>query len=77
MYAVDLSNNFLVFGSGSIGTLTAKMRISGLPFLKRVIGLAIRPSDGAVIGVGNDSRVYTIDPLTAEATPVSTTPFSP
>lgn len=77
MYAVDLSNNFLVFGSGSIGTLSAKMRISGLPFLKRIIGLAIRPSDNALIGVGNDSRVYTIDPLTADATPVSTTPFSP
>jgi hypothetical protein len=77
MYAVDLSNNFLVFGSGSIGTLTAKMRIRGLPLLKRIVGLAIRPSDGALIGVGNDSRVYRIDPLTAEATAISQTPFAP
>jgi hypothetical protein len=77
MYAVDLSNNFIVFGSGSISTLSAKMRITGLPILKRVIGLAIRPADGAVIAVGNDSRVYTIDPLTAHATPVSGAPFSP
>jgi hypothetical protein len=77
MYAVDLANNFLVFGSGSTATPTALMRIEGLPILKRIIGLAIRPSDGALIGVGNDSRVYTIDPLTAEATPVSATPFSP
>jgi hypothetical protein len=77
MYAVDLANNFLVFGSGSINVLSAKMRITGLPFLKRIIGIAIRPSDGALIGVGNDSRVYTIDPLTAEATPVSSGPFSP
>jgi hypothetical protein len=77
MYAVDLSNNFLVFGSGSVETLTAKMRITGVPILKRIIGLAIRPSDGAVIGIGNDSRVYTIDPLTAEATPIGDSPFSP
>lgn len=77
MYAVDLSNNLLVFGSGSIGTLTAKLRISGVPLLKRIIGLAIRPSDGVLIGVGNDSRVYTINPLTAKATPISQTPFSP
>ena len=76
MYAVDLSNNFLVFGTGSIGTITAKMRIHGLPLLKRVIGLVVRPSDGALIAVGNDSRVYTIDPLTAEATPVGPA-FSP
>jgi hypothetical protein len=53
------------------------MRISGLPLLRRVIGITIRPSDGALIGVGNDSRVYTIDPLTAEATPISSSPFSP
>jgi hypothetical protein len=76
MYAVDLANNFIVFGSGSVAAPTAIMRISGLPFLKRVIGLAIRKSDGALVGVGNDSRVYTIDPLTAEATPVGE-PFSP
>jgi hypothetical protein len=77
MYAVDLSNNFLVFGSESIEVLTAKMRIRGLPILKRIIGIAYRPSDGKLYGVGNDSQVYTIDPLTAVATPVGSGPFSP
>jgi hypothetical protein len=77
MYAVDLSNNFLVFGSESMNVLTAKMRISGLPILKRIIGIAMRPSNGKLYGVGNDSRVYIIDPLTAEATPVSSGQFSP
>ena len=77
MYAVDLSNNFLVIGSESFEVLTAKMRITGLPILKRIIGIALRPSNGKLYGVGNDSRVYTIDPLTAEATPVSGTQFSP
>jgi hypothetical protein len=77
MYAVDLSNNFLVFGSESMNVLTAKMRISGLPILKRIIGIAVRPSNGKLYGVGNDSRVYIIDPLTAEATPVGSGPFSP
>lgn len=77
LYAVDLSNNFLVFGTESFDALTAKMRIEGVPILKRIIGIAIRPSNGKLYGVGNDSRVYTIDPLTAIATPVSSTPFSP
>ena len=77
MYAVDLGNNFLVFGSESFDALTAKMRIDGLPILKRIIGIALRPSNGKLYGVGNDSRVYTIDPLTAVATPVSSGPFSP
>jgi hypothetical protein len=76
MYAVDLANNFIVFGSGSVATPTAMMRITGLPILKRIIGLAIRKTDHALVGVGNDSRVYTIDPRTAEATPIGE-PFSP
>jgi uncharacterized protein DUF4394 len=77
MYAVDLGNTFYVFGSESFDVLTAKMRISGLPILKRIIGIAVRPSDGKLYAVGNDSRVYTIDPYTAVATPVSTEQFSP
>jgi Domain of unknown function (DUF4394) len=77
IYAVDLGNNFLVFGSESFAVLTAKMRISGLPILRRIIGITVRPSDGKLYGVGNDSRVYTIDPYTAVATPVSSGPFSP
>jgi hypothetical protein len=76
VYAVDLANNFLVFGTGSATQISAKMRITGVPILKRVIGIAIRPSDGALMAIGNDSRVYTLDPLTAEATPISD-PFSP
>jgi hypothetical protein len=76
LYAVDLSNNFLVFGTESFDVLTAKMRIEGLPILKRIVGIALRPSNGKLYGVGNDSRVYTIDPLTAVATPVGN-PFSP
>jgi Domain of unknown function (DUF4394) len=77
LYAVDLGNNFLVFGTESFDALTAKMRIEGLPILKRVIGIALRPKNGKLYGVGNDSRVYTIDPLTAVATPVGSGPFSP
>jgi hypothetical protein len=77
VYAVDLGNTFYVFGSESFNVLTAKMKITGLPILKRIIGITIRPSDGKLYGVGTDSRVYTIDPLTAVATSVSSTPFSP
>jgi hypothetical protein len=77
IYAVDLANNFLVFGSESFDVLSAQMRITGLPILKRIIGIVIRPSNGKLYGVGNDSRVYTIDPLTAVATPVGSGPFSP
>jgi hypothetical protein len=77
MYAVDLGNTFYVLGSESFSVLTAKMKITGLPILKRIIGIAVRPSNGQLYGVGNDSRVYTIDPYTAVATPVGNGPFTP
>jgi hypothetical protein len=77
VYAVDLANNFLVFGTESFDVLSQQRRITGLPILKRIIGIVIRPSNGKLYGVGNDSRVYTIDPSTAVATPVSGGQFSP
>ncbi len=77
VYAVDLANNFLVFGTESFDVLSQQQRISGLPLLKRIIGIVVRPSNGKLYGVGNDSRVYTIDPSTAVATPVGSGQFSP
>lgn len=77
IWAVDLANNLLLFGAGDPTVLSAKQRISGVPILKRIIGIGFRPSDGKLYGVGSDSRVYTIDTLTAEAAAVSETKFSP
>ena len=77
VYAVDLENNFLVFGTESFDVLSGQARIAGLPILKRIIGIVYRPSNGKLYGVGNDSRVYTIDPSTAVATPVSDQQFEP
>jgi hypothetical protein len=77
VYAVDLENNFLVFGTESFDVLSGQARITGVPILKRIIGLVYRPSNGKLYGVGNDSRVYTIDPSTAVATAVSDQQFVP
>ncbi|HEX2217290.1 MAG TPA: DUF4394 domain-containing protein [Gemmatimonadales bacterium] len=77
IWAVDLDNNLLLFGAGDPTVLSMKRRISGVPILKRIIGIGFRPSNGRLYGVGSDSRLYTIDTLTAEATPVSQQPFSP
>lgn len=77
IWAVDLDNNLLLFGAGDPSVLSMKRRITGVPILKRILGIGFRPSDGKMYGVGSDSRVYTIDTLTAEATPVGEQPFSP
>lgn len=77
VYATDYEGNLLVFGSESPGIISRKKKITGLPILKRVIGIDFHPSNGKLYGVGTDSRVYVIDTLSGAATAVSQTPFSP
>jgi hypothetical protein len=77
IYAVDLANRLMLFGTGSLGTLSRIMAITGLPIGKRIVGIDFRPSNGKLYGVGNDSRVYVLDTLSGTATPVGNGPFSP
>jgi DNA-binding beta-propeller fold protein YncE len=77
IYAVDLANQLVLFGTESPGTLSRKVPITGLPILKRIVGIDFRPSNGKLYGVGNDSRVYIIDPVSGAATPVGNAPFQP
>ena len=77
IYAVDLDNRLMLFGTGNPGTLSRKVPITGLPILKRIVGIDFRPSNKKLYGVGNDSRVYTIDPVTGAATAVGSGPFTP
>ena len=77
IYAVDLANQLVLFGTESPGTLSRKVPITGLPILKRIVGIDFRPSNGKLYGVGNDSRVYIIDPVSGAATPVGNGPFQP
>jgi hypothetical protein len=77
VYAVDLANRLLLFGTQSPDVINRKVSITGLPELKRIVGIDFRPSTGALYGVGNDSRVYVLDTLTGAATPIGTGPFTP
>jgi hypothetical protein len=76
IYALDNGNRLLVFGTESGSTVSRLVSISGMPILKRMIGIDFRPSNRKLYGVGNDSRVYVIDTLSGAATPVGG-PFSP
>jgi hypothetical protein len=77
IYALDNGNRLLVFGTESGSTISRLVNISGMPILKRMIGIDFRPSNRKLYGVGNDSRVYVIDTLSGAATPVGSGPFSP
>jgi hypothetical protein len=70
IYAVDLSNNFALFHSGTPEVVDRKLAITGLLADDRIVGIDFRPADGKLYGVGTDSRVYIVDTVTAVAGPV-------
>ena len=76
IYAVDLGNNFSLFHSASPGTVDRFLPITGLLTGDRIVGIDFRAVDGKLYGVGIDSRVYTVDTVTAVAIPVGAT-FTP
>ncbi len=76
IYSVDLSNSFALFHSASPGTVNRNLAITGLLTGDRIVGIDFRPADGKLYGVGTDSRVYTVDTVTAVASPVGVT-FTP
>ena len=76
IYALDNGNRLLMFGTESTDSISRLVEVSGLPILRRLIAIDFRPSNGKLYGVGNDSRLYTVDTLTGAATPVGQ-PFSP
>jgi hypothetical protein len=76
-YAVTLNNRLLLFGSENPSAISMNVPITGLPALRRIVGIDFHPSTGELYGVGNDSRVYVIDRRTGAATAVSATQFQP
>ncbi|MGH7459617.1 MAG: DUF4394 domain-containing protein [Longimicrobiales bacterium] len=79
IYAVDVDNNLILFGSGNPGTISNSTPITGLAAGELVVGIDFRPtvtpgSDstklGALYGLTSASRLVTIDTATAVATVV-------
>jgi hypothetical protein len=76
IFGLTCANQLVLFGSGNPGTLVRQVSITGMPAGYAMQGIDFRPTDGKLYGVGNDSRVYTIDTLSGAASPVGGT-FAP
>jgi len=76
VYAVTPSNRLVSFSLRTPYRLRSDRRISGLAKGERIVGIDVRPANGQLYAVGSGSRVYTIDPARAKATPVGA-PFTP
>jgi hypothetical protein len=76
VFAVDLDNRLLLFGTGSPGIVARLVPITGLGSGARIVSVDFRGESGGLYGVGTDSRLYVIDTLSGVATPVGA-PFQP
>lgn len=77
IYGVTFFNNLISFERASPGTLYSRVPITGLQPGERIFGIDFRPSNGLLYGLGNSSRLYTIDTATGAATEVGSGPFVP
>lgn len=76
-YGLGITNMLHTYRSGPPATEIASIFIRGMKEGEQMLAIDIRPATKVLYGVSNMSFIYTINPSTGVATPVSQTPFSP
>ena len=74
-YAIDESNNLLIFNFMNVGTPVSKA-ITGLQASETILGVDIRPATGQLYALGSTSRLYVLNTSSGAATVVGTAPFA-
>ena len=74
-YAIDETNNLLIFNFMNIGTPISKA-ITGLQTGETILGIDIRPATGQLYALGSTSRLYVLNTSSGAATVVGTAPFA-
>jgi Domain of unknown function (DUF4394) len=74
-YAIDETNNLLIFNFMNIGTPISKA-ITGLQTGEMILGVDIRPATGQLYALGSSSRLYVLNTASGAATAVGTAPFA-
>lgn len=77
LYALTSNARLVRFESGAPGILTNDVSITGIATGDRLAGIDFRPANGQLYGVTVGSRVYTINPLSGNATQVGANTFTP
>jgi hypothetical protein len=69
---VTLTNKLVSFNRGAPGKLCTTSTISGLAASENVLGIDIRPADGALYALGSAGKLYTLNTSSGVATLKST-----
>jgi hypothetical protein len=74
-YAIDETNNLLIFNFMNIGTPVSKA-ITGLQTGETILGIDMRPATGQLYALGSSSRLYVLNTSSGAAAVVGTVPFA-
>jgi Domain of unknown function (DUF4394) len=74
-YAIDETNNLLIFNFMNIGTPVSKA-ITGLQTGETILGIDMRPATGQLYALGSTSRLYVLNTSSGLATVIGTVPFA-
>ncbi|MVM33121.1 DUF4394 domain-containing protein [Spirosoma sp. HMF4905] len=79
IYAINDANQLLRLNVQNSSVPLSMLVITGVNFQmgERMVSIDFRPATGQLYGVSNMSRLFVINPTTAEARPLTTTPFTP
>jgi len=77
VYVVDSDHNLISFDSATPGTILSAHAITGLQGGDTVRAIDFSDANGNLYLLGSSSRLYTVNPNTGFADPVSAGPFSP
>lgn len=76
LYGVTAGNRLVTFNSDNPCVIAWGSSIIGMQPREQVLGIDFRPANNKLYALGSSSRLYVIDPATAQATVVGTQPFS-
>jgi uncharacterized protein DUF4394 len=68
MLGVSVGNQLVSFNTGAPGQLCTQDPIQGIEAGEDVLGIDVRPANGALYALGSSGNLYTLDVETAEAT---------
>lgn len=76
IYALQSNNTLIAFESSNPGNVLRNVAITGLQGGENLIGIDYRPASTELYAISNQSRMYTINPVTGAATQVGSGTFA-
>ncbi|MEG4851474.1 DUF4394 domain-containing protein [Microcoleus sp. B5-D4] len=75
-YALTPANRIVGFSLSNPGSVISDLPVTGLQAGESLLGIDYRPANGRLYGVGSSNRLYTVNPMTGEASPVGNGQFA-